>query len=186
MYTIGHSTRTLEVFLELLKEHGIEILVDVRRWPTSRRSPHFNRDALEEALARVGVRYVWLGESLGGYRLRGLGEESPNKAWRRRGFRNYADHALSEEFRKGLGVLLGLAEAGRTAFMCAEKQYWRCHRQIISDHLVAMGHRIVHIIEKGKVRRHKFTPFAVVRDGVVTYPPMKGEKGSIRCSGMKG
>jgi len=183
MYTIGHSTRTLEEFLELLKEHDIEILVDVRRWPTSSRSPHFNREALEKALAREGVRYVWLGESLGGYRRRGLGEESPNKAWRSRGFRNYADHALSEEFRKGLEVLLSLAKTGRTAFMCAEKQYWRCHRQIISDHLVARGQCVVHIIEKGKSRKHNLTAFVFVRDGVVTYPLMKGENGSIRCSG---
>ena len=179
MYTIGHSTRTLEGFLELLKEHGIEILVDVRRWPTSKRRPHFNQEALKEGLAREGVQYVWLGESLGGYRRRGLGEESPNKAWRSRGFRNYADHALSEEFKKGLRVLLSLAETRRTAVMCAEKQYWRCHRQIISDHLVVKGHRVVHIIEKGKVRGHKLTSFAVVRDGVVTYPPMKNEKGCI-------
>lgn len=173
MYTVGHSTRTLDEFLALLKEHGIEILVDVRRWPTSRRSPHFNRDSLEEALVEKGVRYVWLGESLGGYRREGLGEGSPNKAWRSRGFRNYADHALSEDFNRGVEELLRLAETGRTAYMCAEKHYWRCHRMIISDHLSARGRMVVHIIDKGRTRRHRLTPFTVFRDGVVTYPPRK-------------
>lgn len=110
MYTIGHSTRTIDEFLRLLKEHGVEILVDVRSWPTSRRSPHFKRASLEASLREEGIRYAWLGGSLGGYREEGFGEASPNKGWESGGFRKYADHALSEEFRRGLEEVLRLAE----------------------------------------------------------------------------
>ena len=182
MYTIGHSIRTLEEFIALLKEHEIEILVDVRRWPTSKRSPHFNRDNLEKAIAEEGLRYVWLGESLGGYRREGLGDESPNKAWRSGGFRNYADHALSEDFKKGMEELLRLAETGRTVVMCAEKHYWRCHRMIISDHLTVRGQHVIHIVEKGKTREHRLTPFGVLRDGVLTYPGKGSEAPQGRSS----
>jgi len=173
MYTVGHSTRELDDFLALLKEHSIEILVDVRRWPTSRRSPHFNRESLRKTLAEAGIRYAWLGESLGGYRREGLGDGSPNKGWRSGGFRNYADHALSEDFNRGLEELLRLAEAGRAAYMCAEKHFWRCHRRIISDHLTARGGRVVHIVDREMTRGHQLAPFAVFRDGVLTYPPRK-------------
>jgi len=174
VYTVGHSTRSLEEFLSLLKEHGVEFLVDVRRWPTSGRSPHFNRDSLERALAGEGIGYAWLGESLGGYRRKGLAEESPNKAWGSEGFRNYADHALSEEFKEGLEALLRIARTRRTAMMCAEKHYWRCHRRIISDHLAARSVEVVHIVDRGRTRRHRMTSFAVVKDGVPTYPLRKG------------
>ncbi|KON28983.1 hypothetical protein AC482_07415 [miscellaneous Crenarchaeota group-15 archaeon DG-45] len=173
IYTIGHSTRTLGEFLSLLGERGIETLVDVRRWPTSKRCPHFNRESLSEALAEEGIRYIWLGESLGGYRREGLGEASPNGAWRSEGFRNYADHALSEDFRGGLEELIRLAGAGRTACMCAERHWWRCHRRIISDHLVARGVEVIHIVDGDETRRHELSPSAVFSDGVLTYPPRK-------------
>lgn len=117
-----------------------------------------------------------LREGLLGYRREGLGEVSPNKARGSRGFRNYADHALSEEFKKGVEKLLHLAETGRTAIMCAEKHYWRCHRRIISDHLAAWGIEVVHIVERGKTRRHRFTSFAVVEDGAPTYPLGRGDE----------
>jgi uncharacterized protein (DUF488 family) len=145
LYTIGHSTRSLEEFIEVLRENDMEILVDVRSWPSSSRYPHFNRQSLAQSLEENGVRYEWLGEQLGGYRKKGLGEESPNKAWRRMGFRNYADHTMTEQFREGIRKLLELADDGRLALMCAEQLYWRCHRRIISDYLIVKGHTVTHI-----------------------------------------
>jgi uncharacterized protein (DUF488 family) len=179
IYTIGHSNRSLEEFLELLGEHCIEALVDVRRWPTSSRYPHFNGDRLREALETRGVEYLWLGDILGGYRRRGLGEASPNKGWSSGGFRNYADYALTEEFRRGLERILELAVRKRTAVMCSERFYWRCHRRIISDHLLARGVEVLHVIEGGKTRRHRLTRFAVVRDGVPIYPPRRVEQAKL-------
>jgi len=183
MYTIGHSTRTIDEFLRLMKEHGVAILVDVRRWPTSRRCPHFGRASLEASLREEGMRYVWLGGSLGGYREEGLGEVSPNKGWESDGFRNYADHALSEEFRMGLEEVRRLAEEGRAVLMCAEKHYWRCHRRIISDHLVVLGVPVAHIVESGRTVRHRLTGFAVVRDGVPVYPPRSASPEKVRPGG---
>ncbi len=168
--TVGHSTRTLNELLDLLGEHDIQVLVDVRRWPSSRRNPQFDREKLEESLGGKGIEYVWLGEELGGYRREGLGAESPNKAWDSEGFRNYADYTLTQEFEKGIEQLLGWAEKKRVAYMCAEKFYWRCHRRIISDYLKALGHQITHIIEKGKTRDHELPDFAEVEDGKLTYP----------------
>lgn len=176
MYTIGHSTRTINEFLTLLREYDIETLVDVRRWPTSKRSPHFDRESLEKALAEDCIKYVWMGEALGGYRREGLGERSPNKGWSSGGYRNYADHALTEKFQRALERLLRLDEAGTTAIMCAEKQYWRCHRRIISDHLTAKWIQVIHIVDRDDFRRHRLTPFAVVREGVVVYPPQGEQK----------
>jgi uncharacterized protein (DUF488 family) len=160
LYTIGHSTRSLEEFIELLRENDIGILVDVRSWPSSSRYPHFNRESLAQSLEENGVRYEWLGEQLGGYRKKGLGEESPNKAWRSMGFRNYADHTMTEQFREGIRKLLELADDGRLAVMCAEQLYWRCHRRIISDYLIVKGHTVTHILGKGKMEEHRLTAFA--------------------------
>jgi len=175
VYTIGHSNRGLDDFLELLEEHGIEVVIDVRRWPTSSKYPHFNGDRLREALRGRGVDYLWLGDVLGGYRRYSLGENSPNKGWSREGFRNYADYALTEEFRRGLERILEIAEGRRVAIMCSEKFYWRCHRRIISDHLHSRGVEVLHIIDRGRLRRHRLTSFAVVRDGVPIYPPRMAE-----------
>lgn len=170
LYTIGHSTIGPEEFIELLREHGIRILVDVRRFPSSRRYPHFNRENFAETLQRHDTRYEWLGEQLGGYRKKGLGEDSPNKAWRSQGFRNYADHTMTEQFRDGVGKLLKLAEEGRLALICAEQVYWRCHRRIISDYLKAKCHTVTHIISKGITREHELTGFAKAIDGELRYP----------------
>jgi uncharacterized protein (DUF488 family) len=183
MYTIGYSTRTIDEFLRLLKEYGVEILVDVRRWPTSRRCPYFERSSLEASLREEGIGYAWLGGSLGGYRKDGLGEVSPNMGWESGGFRNYADYALSEEFRRGLEEVLRLAEGGRAALMCAEKHYWRCHRRIISDHLVARGVPVAHIVEGGRTVGDRLTGFAVVRDGVPVYPPRSALPEEVRSGG---
>ena len=117
-----------------------------------------------------GIRYLWLGKELGGYRKDGLGDKSPNKAWNSTGFRNYADHTLSEEFRRGIRQLLEYAEKRRVAYMCAERFYWRCHRRIISDYLVAKGHQVTHIIDEKETRKHKLTRFAQVVNGRLIYP----------------
>ena len=128
------------------------------------------QDILKERLSAEGIIYVWLGRELGGYRRRGLGEKSPNKAWKTLGFRNYADYTLSEEFKAGIDRLLECGEKWKTAYMCSEKYYWRCHRRIISDYLVAKGHEVTHIIEDGKTGRHKLTRFAKIADGILIYP----------------
>jgi len=170
LYTVGHSTRSFEEFIELLRENDIGILVDVRSWPSSSRYPQFNRESLARSLGEDGVGYEWLGEQLGGYRKKGLGEESPNKAWRSMGFRNYADHTMTEQFRGGIRRLLELADDGRVAVMCAEQLYWRCHRRIMSDYLTVKGHTVTHILGKGKTKEHILTGFAKNADGELRYP----------------
>jgi len=170
LYTIGHSTRTLEEFIGLIDQYGIRILVDVRTWPTSRRYPHFGREGLAEELKKHRIKYEWLGDQLGGLRRKGLEKDSPNKAWRSQGFRNYADHTMTEPFREGIRRLLELAECGRLAYMCAEQLYWRCHRRIISDYLKVKGHTVTHILSAGKTQEHELTSFAKVVDGELRYP----------------
>ena len=171
MYTIGHSTRAIEEFLQILKEYDIKILADIRSWPSSRRNPPFNKDDLDKTLAGAGIKYVWLGKSLGGFRHFGLGADSPNTAWRNEGFRNYADHALTEDFTSGLKELMEFGEYRRTAVMCAEKHYWRCHRRILSDHLATQGVKVMHILDKSEVLEHKLTRFAALKGGILVYPP---------------
>ena len=170
VYTLGHSTRTLAEFIELLIVHSMRIVADVRRWPASRRYPHFNRDNLTASLAEKDIAYEWLGEDLGGFRRMGLGEASPNKAWRNEGFRNYADHALTEEFGRGLSRLIELAERDKTAFVCAERSFLRCHRRIISDHLTVKGWHVVHIMGQYSDQLHGLTTSAVVKNETVIYP----------------
>lgn len=170
IYTVGHSNRELPEFLGLLAEQGIEAVADVRAFPTSRKYPHFSRERLERSLAEAGISYLWLGRELGGYRRHGLGDSSPNTAWRAGGFRNYADHMLGEEFARGIARLLTLARHKRTALMCAERLWWRCHRRLISDFLVAHGHRVMHILEEGKTTEHRLPPFAKVEAGRLIYP----------------
>ncbi|HDD69177.1 MAG TPA: DUF488 domain-containing protein [Candidatus Korarchaeota archaeon] len=170
LYTIGHSNRSFEEFLSILKKYGIELLIDIRSWPYSSKNPQFNLDRLKKELPAQGMAYEWLGKELGGRRSRGLGKDSPNKGWRSKGFRNYADYALGEEFRKGVSKLLKLAEGRRTAIMCAEKFYWGCHRRILADHLLVMGHKVTHIVDEKRCIEHKITPFAKIKDGIIVYP----------------
>lgn len=169
IYTVGHSNLSLAEFLGLLSEFGIRAVVDVRAFPGSRKYPHFSRENLARALEKEGIAYLWLGKELGGYRGRGLGAESPNTAWRAGGFRNYADHMLTQEFRRGTERLLSLARERRTAYMCAERFWWCCHRRLISDFLVAHGHRVIHILGPGKAMEHRLPPFARVEAGRVIY-----------------
>ena len=155
LYTIGHSTRTLEELTEALQAHSIRTLVDIRSFPTSRRLPHFNRESLEKSLPEAGVKYVWMKE-LGGRRKK-IRDDSPNIALRSPSFRNYADYMLTKEFQRAIADLIRMAEHSRTAYMCAERVYFRCHRMLVSDWLVAHGHAVLHIDDTRPARPHKLT-----------------------------
>lgn len=167
LYTIGHSTRTLDELIAALKAHEIETLVDIRSFPVSRRLPHFNRESLEAALPAAGIRYVWMKE-LGGYRKK-IRDDSPHLALRSRSFRNYADYTLTPEFELAARQLLKIATESRTAYMCAERVWFHCHRMIVSDWLVAHGHTVLHIDGTGPVRQHKLTAEGRVIDGKLIY-----------------
>lgn len=167
LYTIGHSTRSLEELISALRAHEIQTLVDIRAFPMSRRLPQFNQDSLEQSLPAAGIRYVSM-KALGGYRKKVL-EESPNIALRNQSFRNYADYMLTPEFEQAISELLALANDSRTAYMCAERPYYRCHRMLVSDWLTAHGHEVLHIDAEGPVRPHKLMPEARILDGRLIY-----------------
>lgn len=167
LYTIGHSTRTLEELTAVLHTHEIKTLVDIRAFPMSRRLPQFNRDSLEQSLPSAGIQYVWM-KALGGYRKRVL-DESPHIALRNQSFRNYADYMLTAEFEGAARELIALAEQSRTAYMCAERLYFRCHRMLVSDWLVAHGHDVLHIDSTGPVKPHRLTAEGRIIDGQLIY-----------------
>lgn len=167
IFTIGHSTRTLEELIEVLRAHRIETLVDIRAFPMSRRLPHFNRESMEKTLPGFGVRYVWMKE-LGG-RRKNIRDDSPNVALRNISFRNYADYMLTQDFERAIHQVIGLAEHSRTAYMCAERLYFRCHRMLISDWLVAHGHEVLHIDGTGPLKPHELMSEARPTDGKVIY-----------------
>jgi uncharacterized protein (DUF488 family) len=166
IWTIGHSTRTIDELLGVLAAHEIEVVVDVRRFPGSRRLPHFGSAALGESLPAAGVSYRWI-EALGG--RRSTTAESPNDAWENDAFRGYADHTATEEFADALFELEMIAAGARTAVMCAELLWWRCHRRIISDVLVSLGYEVRHIRDASAAELHELAPPARVVDGVLTY-----------------
>jgi uncharacterized protein (DUF488 family) len=150
IWTVGHSTRTIDEFVAALESHGIKLLVDIRSLPGSKRYPQFNKEALSASLHKVGIRYEHFLE-LGGRRK--APPNSRNIAWRNASFRGYADYMETEEFQKGIERLVDLAkEVGPTAIMCAEAVWWRCHRALISDYLKARGIEVMHIIEANKER----------------------------------
>jgi len=153
--------------IEALRAHQIRTLVDIRAFPMSRRLPQFNRESLENSLPADGIRYVWM-KALGGYRKKTL-EESPNIALRNDSFRNYADYMLGPEFEQAAAELLRLAEETRTAYMCAERMYFQCHRMLVSDWLVAHGHEVLHIDGTGPVKPHKLMGEARMIDGTLIY-----------------
>jgi len=165
--TIGHSTRTIEEFLAILQAHGVQLLVDVRSIPKSRRVPQFNSDALAASLREKGIEYVHL-PTLGG--LRHAKKDSINTGWRNASFRGYADYMASEEFLEGLDRLLQLAKTKRTATMCAEAVPWRCHRSLIGDALLARGVRVEDIMSATSARAHEMTAFAKVEGLNIVYP----------------
>lgn len=174
VWTLGHSTREIDEFLSIVDVHGIELIADVRRFPASRRLPQFEADALEASLRPRGVAYRWF-ESLGGRRR--PDPESTNLGWRHPAFRGYADHVASEEFATGLSELLMLAPGLRTAVMCAEVLWWRCHRRIIADVLVSLGLSVVHIRDASKVEVHELDAPARFSHGQLSYPADRGNAG---------
>lgn len=168
VWTIGHSTLTLQELVVQLQLHEIELVCDVRTVPRSRRHPHFAEDALAQSLPAHGIAYRHL-PGLGGWRH--AQPDSPNTAWRNAAFRGYADYALTPEFTEALHELCDLAIQQRTAVMCAEALWWRCHRRLIADRLLADGWEVCHIGSDGRLSPHQLTEFAVVqRDGSITYP----------------
>jgi uncharacterized protein (DUF488 family) len=167
IWTIGHSTRTIDEFISLLQANQIRLLVDVRSLPGSKRYPQFNKEALADSLGKTGIRYEHFPE-LGGRRK--AKPESKNTAWRNASFRGYADYMETEEFRKGVERLLDLAAgAGPAAIMCAEAVWWRCHRSLISDCLKARRIEVMHILDASKTQRHPYTSAARVVNGKLSY-----------------
>lgn len=167
IYSLGHSTRTFEAFLSLLKAHRVERLVDIRTIPKSRRHPHFGQDLLAPALAAHEIGYTHM-PGLGG--LRKPRRDSTNRAWRHSGFRGYADYMQTLEFAAAVDDLLGLARGSRVAVMCAEAVPWRCHRQLLADALVARGIEVREIESTTKTRAHALTEWARVTGTLVNYP----------------
>jgi len=166
IHTIGHSTRAIELFIELLRAHRIELLVDVRRWPASRRYPQFNREALSGTLLDNGVGFLWR-QDLGGFRK--PAPLSPNIGWRVGAFRAYADFMLTPGFETIMNEMESLALSERIAIMCAEALPWRCHRQLIADAFLVRGRSVRHIMDDG-CHAHKLPSFARVEGRRIIYP----------------
>jgi uncharacterized protein (DUF488 family) len=167
IFTIGHSTRSIEEFIGLLRVHDVKRLVDVRTIPRSRHNPQFNRENLPVSLREANVEYIHAPE-LGG--LRHARSNSVNTGWRNLSFRGFADYMGSEAFAEGLDRLIEGAGRGKTAIMCAEAVPWRCHRSLIADALTVAGHPVEHIISSSKPQAHTLTPFARTEGGIITYP----------------
>ena len=167
IWTIGHSTRTIDEFISLLKENEVKLLADVRAFPGSKRYPQFNKDALAESLKAHGICYEHFPE-LGGKRK--SQPDSRNTAWRNASFRGYADYMETEPFQKGIERLLDVAKSdGSTAIMCAEAVWWRCHRSLIADYLKARGVEVLHILAANKVEPHPYTEPARIVNGKLSY-----------------
>jgi uncharacterized protein (DUF488 family) len=166
IWTIGHSTRTLEEFVVLLNSFHITMLVDIRNYPGSRRFPHFNKEALEISLPSNDINYIHLKE-LGGRRK--PVEGSTNTAWRNQAFRGYADYMQTDEFKKAINKLELLAEKQSTAYMCSEAVWWSCHRALVSDYLKWKGWVVMHIMNQQKATEHPYTKPASVVNGILRY-----------------
>ena len=171
IWTVGHSTRSGDEFVQILLAQGIEVLVDVRTFPGSRRYPQFNKEALAESLKEAGIEYKHE-PRLGGRRK--PRPDSHNSAWRNEQFRGYADHMETEEFKNKVRELLELASSKRVAVMCAEAVWWRCHRSLIADYFKAEGHEVIHILDEKKTEEHPFTSAAMLVDGKLSYRGLLG------------
>ena len=179
IYTIGHSTRTIEEFLELLFSFNIKILADIRRLPGSRKYPQFHQDALKKSLEENGIHYVYI-EDLGGRRP--AKKDSKNTTWRNKSFQSYADYMETESFANGAAELAKYALEKPTAMMCSEAVWWRCHRSMVSDYFKAKGWEVLHIMALGKVQEHPYTaPARVVGDQVF----YSEERTDQPCQGLK-
>ena len=168
IWTIGHSNRSIDEFLDLLAGEAIELVADIRRFPASRAHPHFNADALVDAIVRQNFFYRHFA-GLGGRRSTRLAN-SPNTGWRVDSFKRYADYMTTDEFAAALAELTAAAAEHRTALMCSEAVPWRCHRRLVSDALIVRGWEVRDIIGKGPAKPRALTPFAQVADGQITYP----------------
>ena len=166
IWTVGHSTRSAEEFNQILKAHEISVLVDVRSFPGSRRYPQFNKEELKQSVARTSIQYLHL-PALGGRRK--PNPQSKNTAWKNASFRAYADHLESAEFEQGIADLLKVAQGQRTALMCAEAVWWRCHRSLIADYLKAKGWEVVHIADEVRTELHPYTSVAKIEKGRLSY-----------------
>lgn len=166
IWTIGHSTRDFEILLAMLKSSQIEVVADVRSYPGSRRYPHYNKEALEISLPQSNIEYIHL-KKLGGRRK--VNPDSIYTAWRHPAFRAYADYMQTPAFEEGIEELTKLASERRTAYMCSEALWWRCHRSMISDKLKASGWSVLHIMDIGKADEHPYTQPARIVDGKLTY-----------------
>jgi len=166
IWTVGHSNKTIDDFLTLLRAHNIELVADVRRFPGSRRYPHFGQEKLSEALNEKGIDYEHF-EILGGRRE--PKKDSENMAWRNEGFRGYADYMETPEFRSGIDQLRDRARRRRTAIMCAEALWWQCHRSMVADFLLSLGDEVLHILGTEKTEPHRYSSPARVVNGKLTY-----------------
>ena len=166
IYTIGHSSRSWEEFVALLKNYDIRSLVDIRTLPGSRKYPHFNQENLQQELSSIGISYHHLPE-LGGRRKPRT--DSKNTAWRNSSFKGYADHMETPEFKDGIAKLTELAAKQNVAFMCSEAVWWRCHRALVADHLKINGWEVLHIIDMKKLQEHPFTSAARAEQGNLFY-----------------
>ena len=168
VFTIGHSTRTIAEFIEIIKAYGIKKVVDVRTIPKSRHNPQFNQDALSESLKAVKIGYLHM-KGLGG--LRHTLKDSPNMGWKNASFRGFADYMQTEEFKEALDKLILEAQKRATVIMCAEALPWRCHRSLIGDALLTRGSHVIDIMSIDTSRDHTLTPWAKVQGDKITYPP---------------
>ena len=171
VFTIGHSTRTAQAFIRLLRAHGVQRVIDVRTIPRSRHNPQFNRDQLSPALHRARMHYTHM-PGLGG--LRRARRDSSNTAWRNASFRGYADYMQTAEFDKNLSRCIALARRERVVLMCAEAVPWRCHRNLVSDELLRRRVEVIHILGPGSTRPHTAPPYARFEKDRVIYPPLQG------------
>jgi uncharacterized protein (DUF488 family) len=167
LFTVGHSTHSIEEFIRLLKAHEIEEIADVRSIPKSRHCPQFNSDALEKSMLDAGIRYTHLAK-LGGRRH--TRKDSINAGWRNASFRGYADYMATPQFAEGLVELIEIAREQRTAVMCAEAVPWRCHRSLIADAMTVKGWKVCDIVSEAAPKEHELTKFLKVEDGRLTYP----------------
>ena len=172
IFTIGHSNLKSEDFIIKLTSNKLRLLIDIRAFPFSKKFPQFKKSKLQVELYSLEIDYVWMGRELGGFRKRsdGLGESSPNTGWKREGFRIYADYMLSSTFQKTIDHILLQASQKKTVLMCSEKDYRRCHRQLLADYIKTKGWEVFHVIEKDLIIPHTMTPFSKFILGKLTYP----------------
>jgi uncharacterized protein (DUF488 family) len=166
IWTVGHSNIAIEAFLELLRMHRLEAVADVRRFPASRRHPHFAKDALSQSMTRAGIAYAHFGD-LGGRRT--PRPDSGNSNWKNSAFRGYADYMETAQFQHAIAPLTDLSSTMPTALLCAEALWWQCHRSLIADYLKAAGWTVIHILPAGKTQEHPYTSAARIVSGQLTY-----------------